>query len=149
MTEGPVTPPDVPTAARDGSTNGSGEMPPREGDPIGAEPIEEEDGQYAFEIEEQGKRVTLGSLIKRGTPVKYEFKLGAKAIKGSGGMGLISFDDPEMTLVVPVRAGAVTVEPTYDGDGGIKHVTVRAAVKPLTCYDARSEAALIALRGEQ
>ena len=110
------------------------------------ETSEEEDGQV-FVIE-QGRNVTLGTLIKRGTPVHYEFKLGGKAIKGAAGMGLLAFNDPEMTLVVPVRAGKVEIDPTYDAEDNVKHVTVRASVKPLMVYDSRTEAAQVALRGE-
>lgn len=97
---------------------------------------------------EHGEHVTLGTLIKRGTSVLYEFKLGGKAVKGGGAMGLLSFDQPDMTLVVPVRAGKVEIDPTYDADGLVKHVTVRAHVKPKTVYDGRSAAGRTALLGE-
>jgi hypothetical protein len=107
---------------------------------------EEDDGQMF--VMEGGSKVTIGTLIARKTPVLYEFKLGGKAIKGATGMGLLAFNDPEMTLVVPVRAGKVEVEPTYDAEGNVKHVTVRAHVKPTMVYDSRTEAAKVALRGE-
>jgi hypothetical protein len=102
------------------------------------------DGQFLFVIED-GKKVTLDTLFERGTPVLYEFSLGSKSVKGSGTMGLIPFYDPEMLLLVPARAGKVTVEPTYDGNGILKHVTVRAQVKPLTVFDAKSSTARDAL----
>lgn len=108
---------------------------------------EEDDGQL-FVLEE-GKTVTLGTLIKRGTPVEYEFKLSGKAIPGAKGMGLISFADPERTLIVPGRAGKVEVDPTYAPDGSVKKVNVRVHFKPTTAYDARTEAGRVALRGEE
>lgn len=114
------------------------------GEEVGAG--EEDDGQLF--VMESGKSVTLGTLIKRGTPILYEFKLGGRAVKGAQGMGLLSFAEPDMTLVVPVRAGKVEVDPTYNNDGSVKHVTVRAHVKPTMVYDARTEAAQVALRGE-
>lgn len=107
---------------------------------------EEEDGQLF--VMEEGRKVTLGTLIKRSTPVEYEFKLGGKAVKGGGNMGLISFTDPDITLIVPGRAGKVEVDPTYNPDGSVKKVTIRAHVKPITAYDSRTEAGIAALRGE-
>lgn len=108
---------------------------------------EEDDGQVAFVLE-QGKRVTLGSLYRRGCPIEYEFKLSGKAVKGGSNMGLIGFEDPDLTLVVPVRAGKVEVDPTYTPEGSVKKVTVRAHVKPTAVYDARTEAARAVLTGE-
>jgi hypothetical protein len=143
------------TAAANGSSNGHGsdEEARRAAQAVADDKAtkaggtgEEDDGQL-FVIEE-GAKVTLGTLIKRGTSVFYEFKLGGKAIKGAGGMGLLSFDQPDMTLVVPGRAGKVEVDPTYDGEGKIKHVTVRAHFKPSTIYDGRSSAGRAALLGE-
>jgi hypothetical protein len=100
---------------------------------------EEDDGQTLFVLE-GGRQVTLGTLVKRGTSILYEFKMDGKAVKGRD-MSLIPFDDPDMVLVVPVRAGKVETDPTYNDDGTVKHVTVRAHVKPKTVYDARSQAA--------
>lgn len=105
---------------------------------------EEDDGQLF--VMEAGKTVTLGTLIKRGIPVEYEFRLDGKSVKGKD-MALIAFDDPEITLVVPARAGKVVADPTYDADGALKSVTVRAHVKPKLVYDARTEAARAALGG--
>lgn len=107
---------------------------------------EEEDGQLF--VMEEGRKVTLGTLIKRSTPVEYEFKMGSKGVKGGPGMGLISFTDPDLVLIVPVRAGKVEVDPTYHPDGSVKKVTIRMNVKPLTAYDAATEAGVAALRGE-
>lgn len=138
-------------AAREASQNGNGELQADGRDlPDGAaddpEVSEEEDGQLF--VVEHGQRVTLSNLVKRGLPVRYEFKLSAKGVKGSGDMGLIGFGDPDITLLVPARAGKVEIDPTYDGDGTVKSVTIRAHVKPLTVYDVRSEAARMVLGGE-
>jgi hypothetical protein len=105
---------------------------------------EEGDGQFLFVLEE-GKKVTFDTLYERGTPVLYEFVLGSKGVKGAGDMGLIAFSDPDILLLVPARAGKIEVAPTYDGDGLVKHVTVRAHVKPLTVFDAHSAAGREAL----
>lgn len=107
---------------------------------------QDDDGQlFAFE---HGRKVTLGTLIGKKTPVEYEFKMQAKGIPGAAGMNLMAFDDPDRVLVVPGRAGKVEVDPTYDGEGNVKKVTVRANFKPSMAYDSRSEAAQVALAGE-
>lgn len=112
-----------------------------------AEPFQQEDDGQTFMFE-QGRKVTLGTLIARGVRVEYEIKLGGKAVKGKGEMGLIGFDSPEILLVVPGRAGKVEIDPTYDADGTIDKVTVRAHIKPQMVYDASTEAGQAALRGE-
>lgn len=115
-----------------------GDAPP---DAVG----EDDDGQL-FVIEEQGRRVTLGTLYHRGTPVEYRFVLGSKSVPARDA-GLIGFQNPDLTLVVPVRAGDVKVSPTYNPDGTVKKITIYAAMKPLDVIDARSERGREALAG--
>lgn len=105
---------------------------------------EEDDGQM-FVIE-QGRKVTLGTLVGRNVPVTYEVKLTGKVLKGPG--SLIAFSEPDVTLVVPSRGGKVEVDPVYDQDGSVKEVHVRQNIKARTFYDARTEAAQVALGGE-
>lgn len=107
---------------------------------------EEDDGQVF--VMENGVKLGLSSLVKRGTPVHYEFKMDGKGMKGGEGMGLISFEDPERTLIVPGRGGKIVTDPTYGPDGVVKHVTVRQHFKPTMVYDSRTEAGQVALRGE-
>jgi hypothetical protein len=110
----------------------------------GAPAGEEDDGQMF--ILEQGRKVTLGTLIGRNVPVTYEVKLTGKVLKGPG--SLIAFNEPDVTLVVPARSGKVEVDPVYDQDGSVKEVHVRQNIKARTFYDARTEAARVALDGE-
>jgi hypothetical protein len=49
---------------------------------------------------------------------------------------------------VPCRAGKTEVDPTYNPDGTVKKVVIRQNMKPITAYDARSEAGRVALTGE-
>jgi hypothetical protein len=107
---------------------------------------EEDDGQLF--VLEHGEQVRLSTLYARNTPVEYGFVLEGKTIKGGPGMGLIAFSDPHRTLIVPGRAGKVEVDPTYDGDGNVEKVTVRAHFKPTMAYDSRTEAGKVAFRGE-
>lgn len=111
-----------------------------------AEPAteQEDDGQVAF-VMEHGKRVTLSSLVKKGIPVKYAFNMNGKSVQGGKAMGLISFSDPDLMLVVPARAGKVEIDPTYNDDGEVKEVTIRVNVKPRYVYDAQSDAGRQAL----
>jgi hypothetical protein len=105
---------------------------------------EEEDGQtFLFE---QGRKVGLGTVVKRGTPTTYEVKLTGRTLKGPG--NLIAFDDPDVTLVALGRAGRVIADPTYADDGSIKSVHVTQEIKTKTFYDARTDAARAALDGE-
>lgn len=105
---------------------------------------EEDDGQmFVFE---QGRKVTLGTLVGRNVPVTYEIKLTGRTLKGPG--NLIAFSDPDVTLIAPARAGRVITDPTYNDDGSVKSVAITQHVKTLTFYDARTEAGRVALRGE-
>jgi hypothetical protein len=113
---------------------------------LGENAGEEEDGQLF--VMENGVKIGLRDLIARNTPIFFEFKMDGKAMKGGQDMGLISFTEPDRVLVVPGRAGKIVTDPTYDGDGSIKHVTVRQHFKPSTVYDGRTEAARVALLGE-
>lgn len=109
-------------------------------DRAGDDPEPEE--LFAFE---NGETVTISKLIARGTPIEYRFNLNSKGISGGDSMGLVAFSDPNRTLVVPVRAGKVVVDPTYNDDGSIKHVRITANFKPTTAYDSRSSEARAAL----
>ena len=106
---------------------------------VGQEP----DGQLF--VMEGGVKIGLSSLMERGTPVHYEFKLDSKGVKGGQGMGLISFSEPDRVLVVPGRGGKIETDPTYNGDGTLKSVTVRQHFKPSTVHDSKTEEAAAAL----
>jgi hypothetical protein len=108
----------------------------------GAETGTEPDGQDFFVVE-RGKRVTLSTLYNRGTKVTFETQLTGKVLKGPG--SLLAFSDPDITLVVPARAGKVEIDPVYDEDGGVKEVHVRQKVKAKTFFDSESDAGREAL----
>lgn len=141
MTDIPVTEPEAPKAAHDGQPehNGNGNA---QSDPIaGTEPVQEE-----LFVLEQERRVGLAQLYARGTPVTFEVKLTGVQLKGPA--NLIAFSEPDVTLVTLARAGKVEVDPTYDSDGNVKEVRVRQNIKARRFFDARSEDAALALRGE-
>jgi hypothetical protein len=147
---------DPPTLTDDDARNGTDpadaqsleEMEANGTTPDGDEDERGEDPPELFELYEHGKRVTLATLYARNTPVEFEFILGGKGIKGAAGMGLVAFTDPDLTLVVPGRAGKVEVDPTYDADGNIKKVRIAQHFKPRMAYDARTEAGQVAVTGE-
>lgn len=107
----------------------------RAGDPL---PDPYADPEEELFVLEHGRRVTIGQLIPRGTTVEYRVNLNAKSIKGGGDMGLLSFGDPDILLVVPARQGKVIPNPTYDEDGNLEKVTLVVNFKPLAAHDATS-----------
>jgi hypothetical protein len=127
------------------AATGDDERSREEAEPAG-QVGEEDDGQ--FFVLEEGRPVGLSTLVKRGTRVEYEFKLDGHGVPGATGMSLIGYADPDRIMVVPGRAGKVVVDPTYDGDGRVKKVTIRQHFKPTMVYDARTEAGRVALSGE-
>lgn len=109
----------------------------RAGDvPAPSEP--EEEFEEELFVLEQGRRVTVSQLVQRGTPVEYAMNLNSKSIRGGGDMGLLSYSDPNIILIVPARQGKVVHDPTYDDDGMVVKVTVRVNFKPQTVHDVSS-----------
>ena len=143
-------PPKDELANKRADRNGHPDAPPKSMEDLEAdgtaEQITEDDGQEAFVLE-QGKKVTLGTLIGRNVPVTYEVKLTGRTLKGPG--SLLAFSDPDVTLVALGRAGRVITDPTYNEDGSVKAVHVSQEIKTRTFYDARTEAAQVALHGEE
>lgn len=146
----PVTPPDEPTAARDGDApDGEG---PRSGSPLEEADDgaigEEEDGQLVFEVIEHGKKITLGSLVNRGTPVSYRFKMGGKSIPDVKG-GLL---DPYATSVMLLADCVVDtnkVQYIRDEQQRVKEVIVYMELKPRAVADLRSEQGQVWVREAQ
>lgn len=97
---------------------------------------EEDDGQLF--VWEQGRKVTLGTLIARGTTVEHAFVFGGKRLKGKG--GLMAFDDDAMVLVRG-RLDKVAVVPTRDSEEKVTKVTIETHVAAKTLVNADSEEA--------
>lgn len=102
---------------------------------------EEGDGQMALVVgSENGKEVTLGTLVKRGTPIEVKFKMEGKAISGSG--GLLGFASPNILLLVPARSGQVVTDPTYglndEGEEVVKKATLRQHIRPTNVLNANT-----------
>lgn len=133
--------PDNPGAVGSNGNGQSLEERQAAGDPA----VDEDDDGQMFVVEE-GQRVTLSTLYKRGTPVEYEFKMTGKSVKGQG--GLISLDETNVMLVVRCVPGKVEIDPTRNADGKVEKVKIRANLKPAAVYQAETDAALVALRGE-
>ena len=96
-------------------------------------------------ILDQGRRVTIGKLIAAGVPVEYRVSLNAKSVKGGRDMGLLSFKDPNIVLVVSAREGKVAIEPTYTEEGEVEKVTVIVNFRPQSVHDAQSPEGLALL----
>lgn len=137
-------------AARDGEPNGEGlsaeqrdELAKRRAargvDSQEPEPDagigEEDDGQ--FFVWERGRKVTLGTLIARGTPVEHAFVFGGKRTKGQG--GLMGFDEKPL-MIVRGKPGPVKIVPTYDSDEEkVTKVTIESHVNAIIVQNADSE----------
>lgn len=110
------------------------------------EPDEESDGQFAFVTEEAGKKVSIGTIIARGTPVEYRITMAGKSnvLKGA-------LMDPADTMILMLVRGAISkyeVSYTRDDDEKITKVTVFVHIAPKHVLHARSEAARVLLEGE-
>lgn len=113
-----------------------------------AETQEEDDGQFAFEVPEVGgKKVTLGTMIPRGTPVKYAYKMSGKSVPNVKG-GLIDPSDQNGLLLVSYVVEDVDVKFTRDSDRKITGVTVYVVLAPRDVVNARTEAGRVMLLGE-
>lgn len=110
----------------------------RAGDePEASETSEASEPEELFVLE-QGRRVTVSQLVARGIPIEYRVTMNSKSLKGGGDMGLLSYKDPDILLVVPARQGKVVHDPTYSEEGDVTKVTIRVNFKPLTAHDATS-----------
>src|SRR4051812_20278939 len=72
--------------------------------------VEEDDGQFAFEVEGVGQSVKWASFIPRNLPIEYRFNFGGKSVKGSG--GLLDPKDKNILMLARcvVSAGRVAFE---------------------------------------
>ena len=88
---------------------------------------EEEDGQAAF-VWEHGRKVTFGSLIKRGTDIEYKVKFGGISVKGRGEP--IPIESKDLMLVGRYVSGGMNFVPSHDDEGDVTKVTIYATLKP-------------------
>lgn len=107
------------------------EEQPREGDG------EEDDGQLF--VWEQGRKVTLGTLIARNIPVEHVFVFGGKRVKGRG--GLMALDEAPI-LVVRGLSGGTKIVPTHDDDEKVVKVTIESHIASKYVMPAETEEAV-------
>jgi hypothetical protein len=88
---------------------------PADGEGVG----EEDDGQLF--VWEQGRKVTLGTLIARGTKVEHAFVFGGKRLKGRG--QLMGFDADSL-IVGRGLVAKTAVVPTRDDDEKVTKVVI-------------------------
>jgi hypothetical protein len=94
---------------------------------------EEDDGQRF--VWEQGRKVTLGTLIARSVPVEHHFVFGGRRTKGTG--GLMGFDANPI-MVVRGKPGPVKIVPTYNDDETVKKVVIESHVIAVVVHNADS-----------
>lgn len=98
---------------------------------------EEDDGQLF--VWEQGRKVTLGTLVARGVKVEHHIVFGGRRNRGSG--GLRGFGDSPL-LIVRGGIGPVKVVPTYSEDEKVEKVAIEQHVTAKIVADAESEAGI-------
>ncbi|MGH2899678.1 MAG: hypothetical protein ACRDMZ_13480 [Solirubrobacteraceae bacterium] len=103
---------------------------------------EEDDGQVF--VWEQGRKVTLGTLISRGIPVEHAFVFGGKRLKGRG--GLMGFDE-DVLVVCRGKVGKTSLVPTRDDDEKVTKVTVETHIGARVVVPADSDEAWGMLAG--
>jgi hypothetical protein len=103
---------------------------------------EEDDGQLF--VWEQGRKVTLGTLIARGIPIEHAFVFGGKRLKGRG--QLMAFED-DAVIVGRGKVEKVSIVPTRDGDEKITKATIETHIALKVVVPANSDEAAGLLRG--
>lgn len=137
----------------DGDGEGSGDQSleelEREREKLAAEQAasEEADGQFALEIPTTGKKITLGTMVPRGTPVEVKYKMSGKSIPNVRG-GMPDPADTTGLLLVSFIVEDFDTKFTRDADGKIEKATVYVVLGPKHVVNARSEAGEVLLRGE-
>lgn len=146
------------SAARDGEPNGDGPVDlssRRRGrtaaqlatdgseQPAGQE--EEHDGQQAWDVDPTGRKMTLGSLIPRNTPVEYKTKVDGKSVALRGGI-----NDPtvEQIAVSALVTSKFEISYTRDDRGQIVKCIVTEHKTPKAINPAKSEAGQMLLAGD-
>lgn len=149
-------------AARRAAAKDGGDDPPAAGDgepgdqsleeleraraEVAAE-AQEADGQFALEIPELGKEITLGTMIPRGTPIELKYKMDGKSIPNVRG-GLMDPSDTAGLLLVSFTVGNVDTKFTRDADGKIEKASIYITIVPKHVVNAHSEAGDVLLRGD-
>lgn len=103
--------------------------------------------QFVFDIPSTGRKVNLGTLVPKGTPIKIRYKMSGKSIPNIRG-GLMDPADTTALLLCTVILEDVDVKFTRDSDLKITEATVYLILAPRDIVNARSEAGA-ALLGEQ
>jgi hypothetical protein len=103
---------------------------------------EADDGQLF--VWEQGRKVSLGTIIARNIPVEHAFVFGGKRLKGTG--GLMGFDE-DMLIVARGLNGGVHLVPSYSDDEKVTRVVVEVHIKPKVIAPADSDQAEAMLAG--
>lgn len=105
---------------------------------------EEEDGQQAFVVED-GTKVTLSSLVKRGTPVEVKYRMTGKAIPNSTG-GLLDPHKTSHVVLADCVVDDVDIQYIRDGQGRVEKVIQYVTLKPRIVQNALSEAGTVMLQ---
>lgn len=128
--------------ARENETPGSSSISERAAS--GEAPVGEEDDGQLF-VWEQGRKVSLGSLIPRGVDVSHHFVFRGKRIKAKGELQAL---DAKSLLLVQGLSGGTHAIPTHDDEEKVTSVAVESIVqtKTVTAIESQPVEALAMLR---
>lgn len=128
---------------QEGEGGGNGSSSIEERAASGADIREEDDGQLF--VWEQGRKVSLGTLIPRGVDIEHAFVFSGKRIKGKG--GLMALDEKSLLLVRTLGGGSRVI-PTHDDEEKVKSVVIENVVttKSITAIESQPQEALDLLR---
>lgn len=99
--------------------------------------LDETDDEQLF-VWEQGRKVTLASLIARNITVEHAFVFGGKRLKGRG--GLIAFDD-DVLVLVRGRVAKTSLVPTRDDQERVTKVVIETHIRSHVIVPADSDEA--------
>lgn len=98
-----------------------------------------------FYTEENGKRVTLGSLLQRSVPVEYKVQMTGKSVPGLSGGLIDPFQASAIGIVANAVIGDYKVAYTRDEDKAVNKIIVYITLKPYQIQSVGSEAGQVML----
>lgn len=126
--------------------NGNGGSSKDRAAAAGEEPVIDEEADGQFFVWEQGRKVSLGTLIPRGVDIEHAFVFTGKRIKAKGA-AVQALDEKSLLLVSTISGGTKAV-PTHDDDEKVKSVVIESVVrtKTVTAIESQPEEAVAMLR---
>lgn len=106
---------------------------------------EEKDGQFTFFTYENGRKIGLGQLVQRGTPVEVIYEAKGRTLSNVSSAGMFDPFGPPVAMVGDFVVGSY--KPTYlrDQDGQVEKVKLYGELKPRRLQSLGTEAGKVLL----